>query len=211
VVVWSKRWPITKTISGFPISQRVKLNYFHYEVLDTGGTTLGYFDLRANGVYDPVVAVGGHQPLGYDQWSTFYNNWVVLACDIHTNFKSNVASENTQIVGIILSDDTTTPMEVGELAEQPLAHWTTVCCNAGNRAFADVRHRYDAKTFFNIKDPLDNVSRLGGTTGADPTEQAYFRVYFNNSNGGISDTTLQTNTLLTYDVVFSEPKALAQS
>jgi hypothetical protein len=214
-----RRWPgakqagdlVPRNVSGFPISQRTTLYYFEYNLLDTGGATLGYVDFRANGIYDPDVAAGGHQPLGYDQWTTFYNNWIVESATITTTFKANVASENTQICGILLSDDTTTPLEVGELCEQPLARWGITCCNAGSKAFSTIRNHYDVRSFYNIKDPLDNVARLGGTTGGDPTEQAIFRVYFNNSNGGISDTTMQSHTLIEYKVLFSEPKALAAS
>lgn len=37
---------------------------------------------RANGIFDPTVAVGGHQPYGYDQMIVFFGNYQVLASKI---------------------------------------------------------------------------------------------------------------------------------
>lgn len=64
--------------------------------------TLGYqvWNCRLNSIYDPDYAIiAGHQPLGYDQWNSFYQNYRV--------YKAKVICEFTNL-GL-------TPVQVGFL------------------------------------------------------------------------------------------------
>ena len=57
----------------------VKLPYYE-EVAMTSNTNYTYTFWRNNSIYDPNGSGIGHQPLGYDQWSTFYSRYRVIGC-----------------------------------------------------------------------------------------------------------------------------------
>ena len=45
---------------------------------------------RLNSIYDPDLdLVNGHQPLGYDQWSTFYNKYRVYKAVVRATIMNN--------------------------------------------------------------------------------------------------------------------------
>jgi len=53
----------------------------------TPGSTIGgivgsTFKFALNGMWDPYLAAGGHQPMGFDQWMTFYKRYKVYRCDM---------------------------------------------------------------------------------------------------------------------------------
>jgi len=64
-------------VAGFPDKLRTTIKYIEYVQLDAGATTVAKAQYRMNGLVDPTVAVGGHQPLGRDQYATFYNRYRV--------------------------------------------------------------------------------------------------------------------------------------
>jgi hypothetical protein len=205
--------PSNVNITGFPISQRVKLTYCDAFNLSTSTTVVGYNDFRANGPFDPDVSVGGHQPLGYDQWSAFYNHYIVEGCDIEVDFweAGNASTEIIQC-GILLCDDTTVPDTPQWLYEQPkkLHVCGLIGASSGSRKFLTLKKHFDAKTFFNVKNVKD-VREIGALISSSPEEQAYWHVYFAKASGDTSSFSFPVRVKLVYDVVFSEPKSLAQS
>lgn len=63
---------------GFPDRMITKLEYrTSHTNTSTGGAT-DYVDYNLNSVYDPEVALGGHQPLWTDQYATLYNKYRVF-------------------------------------------------------------------------------------------------------------------------------------
>jgi hypothetical protein len=67
--------------SGFPDRLRLKQKYSEIVYISTSPTNTTY---RANGMFDPQVAVGGHQPLYFDQLSQLYARFKVISasCNI---------------------------------------------------------------------------------------------------------------------------------
>lgn len=63
-----------------PSVHRTRLKYVQTVTLNTG-TTPSLFgserSFRLNSIFDPDVAVGGHQPYGFDQMAAFYNKYLV--------------------------------------------------------------------------------------------------------------------------------------
>lgn len=47
-----------------------------------GGIVGATFKFALNGMWDPYLAAGGHQPMGFDQWMTFYKRYKVYRCDV---------------------------------------------------------------------------------------------------------------------------------
>ena len=203
--------PAIVNITGFPIAQSVTLCYCAGMDIETDTAAIGYKDFRANGMYDPEVAIGGHQPLGFDQWSAFYNHWIVYSSTIEATFRDN-AEANLCQVGILLGDDTTMPVTATAIREQPLnRNKFLVSGNVGKQAITTVRHTFNTKQFFNLVDVKDAGDRLGGSIAADPTDVAIFRVYFGLADDSTSSRTFNIAVKIRYTAVFSEPKALPQS
>lgn len=76
---------------------------------------------RLNSLYDPDTSLtNGHQPLGYDQWNTFYNKYRVFKADVvltFTNSSSNPA--DTEQVGFVAYNDQASPPSGDAFFEQP--------------------------------------------------------------------------------------------
>jgi len=85
-----------------------------------GGSTRVF---RMNSIYDPDTSVtNGHQPLGFDQWASFYNKYrvfkavVTLRC---ANASSN--SADSEQIGFCAHNDQVTPPQSDAFFEQPHA------------------------------------------------------------------------------------------
>lgn len=75
--------------------QRCRLKYHAKKALNTT-TFLGngtYFvRCSANGMFDPDLELGGHQPRGFDQLASIYDQYQVRECIIEAYFSSNVGT-----------------------------------------------------------------------------------------------------------------------
>lgn len=75
-----------------PDVMQVKLSYTENRLITTlvGGTA---YVFRGNGCFDPNFTGGGHQPLGYDQWSAFYRRYRVRASKMTVHFYTKDTGE----------------------------------------------------------------------------------------------------------------------
>jgi len=206
--------------TGFPKNKVVKMRYVEYTQLDltnsvTGGFEYAYYS--ANSIYDPTAVVGGHQPMGHDQWSLFYNHYVVLGAKMKVTFASrdNVVAQPI-IVGISIEDDTTsgatnvqTIQEYGGAKYKMFQGYTSMSTR-------QVTANFSAKKFFGVTDVKDNMPRIGATFGANPVDQAFFRIFACTADGTSAigpagDVIVGCNVEIDYIVVLQEPKELSQS
>jgi len=205
---------------GFPKNKVVKMRYVQYKQVDLTNTSTGGFDgfyMSANGIHDPDAAVGGHQPMGHDQWQIFYNHYVVLGskCKVTYASRDNVVAQPI-IVGISIEDDTTsaatdvqTIQEYGGAKYKMFQGYTSM----GTR---QVSANFSAKKFFNVTDMKDNLTDKGANFGANPTDQAFFRIFCctadgNAAVGATGDVIIGCNVEIEYIVALQEPKELPKS
>jgi len=200
---------------GFPKTTMVRLRYVDFCTLDGGAGTCAQAIFKANGCFDPRTAIGGHQPMGFDQWSTFYNHYVVVGSKIRAHLGTGgVTPLNGAIFGINLNDDVTMSTDVTTIMEQGLSKFNKQnfhpSAGAG-RGFV-ATSKFSAKKFFNITNVTDNINRIGSQTTADPTDLANYIVWFGAPPGDLTDmTSINATIIIEYLVVFSEPRDLAQS
>lgn len=64
---------------GFPDRMITKLEYRTAGIYNFAGSTIRY-DYNLNSIFDPEVALGGHQPLWTDQYQAIYNKYRVFKC-----------------------------------------------------------------------------------------------------------------------------------
>ena len=62
---------------GFPQMMRTKLRYSTRVEFTPSGTDVQQFQLRATGLFDPQVNLGGHQPRGFDEFMKTYETYTV--------------------------------------------------------------------------------------------------------------------------------------
>jgi hypothetical protein len=65
------------------LPDRIQVTMRYRESLTMSSTAgLGTYRFSMNSIFDPNVTGGGHQPLGYDQWAAFYQQYEVKASHI---------------------------------------------------------------------------------------------------------------------------------
>lgn len=198
---------------GFPSNKVVKLRYCTNATIDATGTFTPIF-FRANSPYDPTAALGGHQPLGFDQWSQFYNHYVVLGSKITWQITSGAGANNNDatLAFCYLTDDQTIGTDATLLMEQGKIKYKLLPGNMQIGSAFKLVNKYSAKRFYNIVDVKDNLDRIGAPTSTNPTEEAYFALGFQGVDSA-DNYAGNWNILVTIDYIvsFSEPKELASS
>lgn len=189
------------------------MRYATSVVLSTAVSAVAQYNFRANSIFDPDGSGAGHQPLGHDQWSAFYNHYVVLGSKIRVTANYGGTSPTTpQMFGVILNEDGTVISDIEQIAEQGLARYRMITMNPANTGPYRVRNTFSAKKFFNVKDVKDNIPRLGATFGQNPSDEANFVVFLLSANG-LADAgqAVLVWVIIDYIVLLSEPKEIAKS
>lgn len=201
----------TTQLSRNPISksQVVHMRYVEYFTLDPTVANSVAFIFRANGCFDPNVAIGGHQPYGFDQWMGFYNHFTVLGSKITCRFMpgSSASITNDCIVGVQLKAsavvDTT---NLATVLEQGSTGWRYLGVNSTSTV---VSKGYAPRSFFGVKDITDSVYR-GDATG-DPVEQAYFHCIAMANDVSSNPGPIEVQATIQYTVLLTEPRPLSGS
>jgi hypothetical protein len=187
-------------------------------LLIPAATTIGSFHVSANGINDPYIPVGGHQPLGHDQWAQFYNHYVVLGSKISVNFSAQAGTPGrTMVCGVFLDDDSATIADWRQMVEsgrssyaflQPLA--TNL---AGTHASKTLSCKYSAKKFFNVTNVKDNLDRLGAPFNSNPADPANYNIYIASSDQLTlnADMYCEVTFIVDYIVLCSEPRDIIVS
>lgn len=195
-----------------PASKLVKLKYVGTRQLNADVSTVSSYVFSANGLYDPDITGLGHQPMGFDQWMTFYDHYTVIGSKITVKaLNTGAAATDSQVIGITLHDNPVGGASTEINMEQATSSWK-VLPPMGTANATILRKGFSAKRFFGRpKSAIVNSSDFRGTNAANPTEGSYFIVWA----GGLipTDNPSQTNLLVTieYTAVFNERKELAQS
>jgi hypothetical protein len=197
--------------AGFtPLPNRLRAKLKYVATFSaSAGVTPGVNVYSANGLYDPDITGTGHQPRGFDQLIALYDHFVVLKSSCKAEF---VGANLPTVVGIQLQSSSTVQSDYIDYAEQ--ARCTYECGNwyqTSGGLMEPKKHElhFDASQFMGIPDPL-TATKLQGSVGANPSDQAFFHVFHQALDGSTSvgQSVLVT---ITYDVVFIEPVPVASS
>lgn len=198
--------------AGMPKVRRAKLRYC--ETITIPFQSIGTFQsyvFAAGNAYDPNLSGIGHQPMGWDQWTQYYNHYVVTGSKITAKCYTTKAQSTSRptVVGLYLADDTTIPFS--DITPVVEAKKGTVRVMNANQVSSTISSYYSAKKFFNITDIKDNYTRLGAPVTTGPTEQAYFVFYHAPLVLGEESQEFTVMFTLEYVIEFSEPKDIPQS
>ena len=125
-----------------------------------------FFSFRANGMYDPEVAIGGHQPLGYDQLTALYDHWYVKSSRMTIQMAYCDADVPWQVATYV-DDDTNLATSFSSAAERPKSTWQAVFVGDG-ATLPKMYQRYNTKETFGLLG--EGNPDLKGNATADPQE-----------------------------------------
>lgn len=184
--------------------------YYAFAGVLTGG--LGSFPkkvFRANSVYDPEAATGPfqHSAIGFDQMMTYFEHFCVIRSKITVNF---FQAENAPgKVVLYLSPDDVNTGTPANLMENGSIRASQIDVNKVKTLTLDC----DVKKYFGRKsyrDMLDDAT-LCGNIVTDPEEGVYFVIGAFDSFAGTTDITMSYDILISYDVIYFEPKKVPES
>jgi len=198
---------------GFPKTTAVKLRYIDSFSLNPLAATLSTYVFRANSVFDPNLTGVGHQPSNFDMWANLYNHYMVIGSKITATFNLDTTALGGGFVyGINLADDTTFTTDPTTMMEQGLTRYKISDFIIGNGKSPTAKCGFSCKKFFNIANPLDNISRVGASVAANPNDTANFVVFAGPTPSNATDlSNIAVTVLIDFIVIFSEPKELPLS
>jgi len=110
-----------------PDAYMVRLKYSSlHAIAYTGATGVpGRYSFRVNSIFDPDLTGTGHQPLGHDQWETFYNRYLVYGCKYYINFVNQSTTDQME-VAVQLRPNSTFATDMDTIREDPLTVFRAV-------------------------------------------------------------------------------------
>ena len=217
---------------GFPQQISTKLRYATRVEFTPGSTSTQQFQLRANGMYDPQTAAGGHQPRGFDEFMEAYDMFTVRGSKISTSWMYegyNGPSQITTLGNLVQS--------VGSDTDVPAL--TPVCCGlhkgvealSAGKAETQIEKDRTVWTFLNGQHGSKTLTTSlkvseffgkGATTGAegytgsstaDPDNEIFYELWCGRVSDDYPSETVKVVCYVTieYDAVFSQPKTLNAS
>lgn len=194
---------------GFPRKVKFTHRYVDFQILQTGAAgIIGTVALACNGMFDPYLAAGGHQPYYFDQLSAIYDHYTVIGSKITVRVMSNETTAKPISVVVMVNDDATvTPTTFSALAEHPSATVSRLVPWGGNQEIVLTKSWSAKKTFGG--DPLAN-DNLQGTFSANPTELSAYVIAVD-SEPSTAQGTVTILYTIDYIAVWDELKDIAGS
>lgn len=158
--------------------------------------------IRCNGIFDPEVALGGHQPLYFDQLSALYNHYTVIASKITVRTSPDFGGGNTRpyMVTLIIDDDNNVNIGAQNARERPGARSHLVNPSEADKGLTSY---WNAQRTFG-GNVIDNPDLQGSST-TDPAEQSQWHIFL---DGGVLDQVVDVFVDVTYTVVWDELKSI---
>lgn len=228
----NSRITVPRNKIGFPQSMRTQLRYCDAIDFSPNSASVSVHSFLANGLFKPDVSATGHQPRGFDEFMEVYKTFTVKGSKIavtwsyegymgpSTYMTSGAPAQQIQsaaggiqavpaMVGMVIPTvEASTSGTITQNQEVEKARWTTVT-PSGEAKTVSARARVE--DFFG-KDALTGSEGYTGSVSADPTEKLYYHVCSALQHDEYPITIkLRAQVVITYDVVFTEPKFLPVS
>jgi len=198
-----------KQTGAFAARQFVKLKYT--STYDHIAATSNILIMRGNGIYDPEAATGGSQPLGFDEWAGFYQNYRVRASKIKCSYvvdpAAGAVSPAVQICVLPNVAGTTYTSQLASQQRFARSKFVPSSC-----VTTQVLKSYcKTSSIFGVtKRSVADQDNFGAPVTTTPSNQWYWNFTAYSLDGSTAvDAWLQAE--ITYYVEFFNPKILAQS
>lgn len=201
--------PRTILQSPFYGTQKVTHKYVEFNNQLNPGIAYapGYVVFSANGMYDPYVAVGGHQPMGYDQMAAMYHKYTVINSQIRVTFSNQTSTNNRYIIGVCVTRANTL-LDRYQYTEGHCS-WDVLGSGSVDGSPKTLYLSTSPGAFYSKKNILSEDD-LAGTATSQPASEYYFHVFA--MDEGTADPPAITATVeIAYTAVWHEPKQLSSS
>ena len=204
--------------AGMFMSDRyfTRLKYNHFTTITDNISGQGYYATtiyRGNGLFDPEQQVGGQQPLGYDQLTSFYQRYRVYACKLFVRVHSLGGTGTTPyyvaVVPFIGTTYAATPW-ITDIAEQPYTRFKTRNQYDSNPS---IKHCMSTAKIYGVnKSTIKNDDLFSSPVSTLPTNQWSYLISIGNLNQAASaSTNYMLELSLTYYCEFYERRNLTRS
>lgn len=193
--------------SALPKSTTVKLKYFQQLTLNPVGGGVAVNVFSANGAYDPDITGAGGQPRGLDQWFALYTKGLVTSSKITVKGMSPTAID-IGLVGVTLQNKTAVETTPKLYIEDPRCSWFQFANTAS--VDQEARLTFGAKSFFNVKDPIDDDT-LQFSSVTNPPLSAYYHVWYGAPSSTYDSGAIVCQVVIEYNITFFQPVALGSS
>lgn len=205
---------------GFPKQRIVKMRFTkNFNITPAGAASFDEFS--TNDINNPDLGTGGARPLGYNQWSSFYKNWMVIGSrikikpnftalpDVGTGFAPAVYGITVYNSGESPTTDPLLLIEQGKCkyrTMQPILNGTNY----------PITSSFSPKRWYHMKNLKDNWNELSGvfstnSAASGPSKVGVFSVFAASADG--TSTLAPINFLIQIDylVLVQEPLLLPTS
>lgn len=207
-----RRAKIFRAPIGFPTSRLVRMRYVeNYSLNPALPGLMAQYVFRCNSIFDPNETGTGGQPLGHDQWSVFYNKYVVVGSKITVVAQGGGSSGSGSVpvyTGIKRDLDGAIDADYRRLKEQ--GSMARVWQPLGD-AKLKMNSYFSCKKHFGIANVKDGVDRYGALFGANPIDQMRFVHYYQAQDRASSVSPTVFTATIDYLVLCFEVKDLPAS
>lgn len=191
---------------GIPNQTIVKHRHCAQGQFLVGTTTASavWTDYRANGI-------SATTPMGYDQWKTHFQHYVVLGARTHVTLTPQLGAGSPSGLTVCLRvADEVGGGTIGKAIENGRASYTVLNSNSGQTAV--LRAKYNAARRFGTSNPRHDDALIAAAT-AEPTQTAYFSLGGSHNTGTTEANPVYVNYcwVIDYIVMWLDPKTLAAS
>lgn len=189
-----------------PRSLIVKLPYDAGSISGQTDNTVINTQYYSNNIFDPQVATGGGQPMGFDQWSALYLNYRVHGVGIEVLCDN--AGFHGGVVGIYPHSSNIVPSTLGHFMEFGESKYVT--CNNGSRPYTLRKYLRNHALFGVSKREYNDDERFASGVGSGPSKLGYVNI-FRQAIDEQTITNFDIRVKLTYYVEFYGVRMLSQS
>lgn len=193
--------------SNLGFGQKVTMIYSETFQLNAGVGGLASEQFRANSCYDPLVAVGGHQPRGFDQLMALYKWGTVIGSKIDVGYM-NLASGPVN-VAVCLRDDATPSTTFNDVLETPATSWTITSATGAGGGVGSLSQKVGVARFMGRKSIMSE-DNLRFSAASDAPDQCYYHIYTGDPAGG-DPAAIWFQVRIEYTVILTEPRLPGQS
>lgn len=186
------------------------MRYVDHTALQCTLGVMGQDNFYCNGTFDPYVALGGHQPMGYDQMMQYYNYCIVIGSKITVDFMPS-GSLNNQAVPVMVGVWMGSPTETVNYTD-----WTAYR-EAGYpvHTLALINSRTRIKSYFSHKKQFGQtpfeLSQTANTTSSNALRLAQWKIWLQSSDKTSTSIVYQVNIRIDYIAIFTNKENLPQS
>jgi len=195
--------------NGFPQKLVCTHRYRDQITLTSTSGVMATYQFSCNGLYDPNITGGGHQPLYFDQLTPLYNHYQVVGAKMKLRILPHTSNTVTSNFACFVNDDTVFEnTNIDGTAEQNGAKCTPFGIPSGGNKPLTRTLYWSSKRKFGTAH-LQN-SRLQGSSSSNPTEQSFFSLClqaFDQTNSVQAQILIEID----YIAVWSEIKDVDQS